>query len=56
MEFAYSVEQLLMPWLLPGSADTALLNGNSLSQRVIMNFQMQHVIDSMGIQSAVVSY
>jgi hypothetical protein len=56
MEFPYSVQQLLVSWVLPGSADTALLNGNNLSQRVIMNFQLQHIIDSMGVASAVVSY
>ncbi len=57
MEFPYSVQQLLVSWVLPGgTADTALLNGNTLSQRVIMNFQLQHVIDSMGVASAVVRY
>ena len=54
MEFPYSVQQLLLPWLLPGSVDTVLLNGNNLSQRVVMNFQLQQVIDSMGVASALV--
>jgi len=37
MEFGYSVQQLLYQWILPSSQDTALLNGNNLGQRVVMN-------------------
>jgi hypothetical protein len=55
MEFSFPVSQLLYSWLLPGSGDTALLNGNTLSQRVLMNQQLQQVIDSMGIYSAKVT-
>lgn len=54
MEFGFSVQQLFYQWILPSSQDTALLNGNNLGQRVVMNTQLSQVIDSMGLASAVV--
>lgn len=55
MEFGFSVQNLLTNWLMAGSADTALLNGNNLNQRILMNPQLMLVIDNMGIASAVVT-